>query len=131
MREADWVIKPIPTQAREVRIASYSPRILAAYLNKICWQELRGVEALSLAARYFSKIPRASLNFARHNADEARHAAMFATRAIELGGQIQPLPGRAEVLELMPGFRAEKQGDVPTMVNFLARGYVEEYRGML
>ncbi|MEW6210571.1 MAG: ferritin-like domain-containing protein [Acidobacteriota bacterium] len=131
MQEKDWIIEPIPTQQREIRVASRSRRILAAYLNRICWNEMRGVEALSIATRYFSRIPQASLNFARHNADEARHAAMFASRAVDLGGAIIPVPGRADVLSLLPGFKREEQGDMDTLVNFLSRGYVEEYRGML
>jgi hypothetical protein len=131
MEEKDWVIEPIPTQEREVRVAARSRRILAAYLNRICWNEMRGVEALSIATRYFSAIPRASLNFARHNADEARHAAMFANRAVELGAIISPVPGRADVLSLLPGFKNEEQGNMDALVRFLSRGYVEEYRGML
>jgi hypothetical protein len=131
MRDEDWVVGPIPTQAREVRVVTHSPRLLAAYLNQICWNEMRGVEALSVAARYFSRIPKASLNFTRHNADEARHAAMFATRAVELGGSITPVPGRADVLNLLPGFKNEQQGGLDNLVHFLSRGYVEEYRGML
>ncbi len=131
MQEEQWIIEPIPTQEREIRVAARSRRILAAYLNRICWNEMRGVEALSIATRYFSRIPQASLNFARHNADEARHAAMFASRAVELGGRIDPVPGRADVLSLLPGFKQEEQGGLDALVHFMSRGYVEEYRGML
>lgn len=131
MQEKDWIIQPIPTQEREVRLVARSRRILAAYLNRICWNEMRGVEALSIATRYFSRIPKAALNFARHNADEARHVVMFANRAVDLDGVIVPVPGRAETLSLMPGFKNEEPGNLDALAHFCSRGYVEEYRGML
>lgn len=131
MQEKDWIIEPMPTQERGIRAAARSRRVLTGYLNQICWNEMRGVEACSIATRYFSRIPRASLNFARHNADEARHAAMFANRVVELGGEIIPVPGRASMLSLFPGFKNEEQGNLDSLVHVLSRGYVEEYRGML
>src|SRR5215813_11109035 len=81
-----WTITPIPTQEREARAAARSKRFLAIILNRICWNEFRGVEVLSAATRYFSRYSNAALSFARHSADESRHAAMFAKRAIDIGG---------------------------------------------
>lgn len=56
---------------------------------------------------------------------------MFASRAVDLGGRIDPVPGRADVLSLLPGFKQEEQGGMDAFVHFMSRGYVEEYRGML
>ena len=131
MLETDWMIAPIPSQGRDVRKSVRSPRLLTVLLNRICWTEACAVEALSIAASYFSQFPKVVLNCTRHSADEARHTALFAERTIELGGKLKPYPGRSNMLTLLPGFKTGERGDAGTLGEFMSRGYVEEYRSLL
>ncbi|HEU4386759.1 MAG TPA: ferritin-like domain-containing protein [Blastocatellia bacterium] len=131
MKETDWVIPPIPSQARDICKSIRSPRLLTVLLNRICWTEAWAVEALSIAASYFSHFPKVVLNCTRHSADEARHTALFAERTIELGGRLKPYPGRSDMLNLLPGFKTGDPGDARTLGDFMSRGYVEEYRSLL
>jgi hypothetical protein len=131
MQETDWIIAPIPSQARDVDKSVRSPRLLTVMLNRICWTEAWAVEALSIAASYFSRFPKVVLNCTRHSADEARHTALFAERTVELGGKLRPYPGRSDMLKLLPGFQTGQPGDARMLSEFMSRGYVEEYRSLL
>jgi hypothetical protein len=131
MQETDWVIEPIPTQARDVQMSVRSPRLLTVLLNRICWTEAWAVEALTIAASYFSRFPRVVRDCTRHSADEARHTSLYAERTIALGGRLRPYPGRSDMLKQLPGFNNGRQGDLDSLVDFMSRGYVEEYRSLL
>jgi hypothetical protein len=131
MQENDWVIEPIPTQERDVQVSVRSPRLLSVLFNRICWSESWGVEALLIASSYFSRFPKVERDCTRHSADEARHTSLYAERTIALGGRLRPFPGSSDMLNHLPGFNTGAQGDTDTLVDFMSRGYVEEYRGLL
>jgi hypothetical protein len=82
---------------------------------------MRAVEALSIATKYFSRFPNAALSFATQAADEARHVAALTVRVIELEGTLSPSVTRSELLELLPGFKVDAQGDIEAMVRFVSQ----------
>jgi hypothetical protein len=131
MKEGDWHIAPIPSQARDIRKSVRSPRLLTVLLNKICWTEAWAVEALSVATSYFARFPKVVVSCTRHFTDEARHTALFADRIVALGGRLRPYPGRSDMLKLLPGFQSGELGRKFQLAEFMSRGYVEEYRSLL
>jgi|SRR5262245_7334514 len=89
---------------------------------------MRSVEALSIAVRYFSRFPKAAVCFAWCSADEARHAAILAKRAIQLNGEIASVGDRSDVLNCMPGFKTNQTGRLQDLILFALRLSADKQR---
>jgi hypothetical protein len=88
---------------------------------------MRTLEAFSIAVRYFSRFPRPSVVFAKCAAGKARHASVLAAR-IAVAGRVRPVSTRADILDLMPGFKSDNRGGLNELVAFLLRISADEDR---